>query len=65
MNKYRFCRLDGDQTNQERTENIEKFQSGNYQVFLASLKAGSLGIDLTVANNVFIVDPWWNPSVEN
>ncbi len=55
--------LDG-QT-RDRKERVERFQSDtNCGVFLVSLKAGGLGLNLTAADYVFILDPWWNPAVE-
>ena len=43
---------------------VEAFQSGKGQVFLISLKAGGLGLNLTGANYVIHLDPWWNPAIE-
>ncbi len=43
---------------------IEKFQSGAVPVFLISLKAGGVGLNLTAADTVIHYDPWWNPAVE-
>ena len=55
--------LDG-QT-RDRKERVEHFQSDDKcGVFLISLKAGGLGLNLTAADYVFILDPWWNPAVE-
>jgi superfamily II DNA or RNA helicase len=55
--------LDG-QT-RDRKERVERFQlDANCGVFLISLKAGGLGLNLTAADYVFILDPWWNPAVE-
>jgi len=55
--------LDG-QTN-NRGERIERFQSEDGpKVFLISLKAGGVGLNLTAAEYVFLLDPWWNPAVE-
>jgi len=48
-----------------RDEAIEKFQSGAARLFLISLKAGGSGLNLTAADVVIHVDPWWNPAVEN
>lgn len=39
--------------------------NGNVRVFLISLKAGGTGLNLTEADYVYLVDPWWNPAVEN
>ncbi|VVM25286.1 COG0553: Superfamily II DNA/RNA helicases, SNF2 family [uncultured Gammaproteobacteria bacterium] len=44
---------------------IEKFTSGQADVFLISLKAGGVGLNLTEADTVIHYDPWWNPAVEN
>ena len=54
--------LDGSTRN--RTEVIEAFTSGQEPVFLISLKAGGFGLNLTEADHVFIMDPWWNPAAE-
>lgn len=59
--KYEY--LDG-QT-KDRIERVENFQSNDeYRVFLMSLKAGGVGLNLTAADYVYLVDPWWNPAVE-
>lgn len=56
--------LDGQTTN--RQEKVDNFQNNkNIRVFLISLKAGGTGLNLTEADYVFIIDPWWNPAVEN
>lgn len=56
--------LDGQTTN--RQERVENFQNNaDVRVFLISLKAGGTGLNLTEAEYVFIIDPWWNPAVEN
>ena len=47
-----------------RAEVIEKFRSGQAQVFLISLKAGGSGLTLTEADYVYVMDPWWNPAAE-
>lgn len=49
----------------KREEVIEKFTSGEVNVFLISLKAGGVGLNLTEADTVIHYDPWWNPAVEN
>ena len=55
--------LDG-QT-QNRQERVDRFQTDTtVKTFLISLKAGGLGLNLTAADYVFILDPWWNPAVE-
>ncbi|MHB8879320.1 MAG: DEAD/DEAH box helicase, partial [Myxococcaceae bacterium] len=58
-----FVRLDGSTAN--RGEVVERFQDeGGPPVMLISLKAGGTGLNLTAADHVFLVDPWWNPAVE-
>ena len=50
----------------DRAERVRNFQEDDAtRVFLISLKAGGTGLNLTEADYVFIVDPWWNPAVEN
>ncbi|NRS89626.1 ERCC4-related helicase [Flavobacterium sp. 7E] len=59
-----FEYLDGQTTN--RQDRVENFQNNAaVRVFLISLKAGGTGLNLTEADYVFIIDPWWNPAVEN
>jgi SNF2 family DNA or RNA helicase len=61
--KIPFAYLDGSST--DRKEQVEKFnKSPDLKVFLISIKAGGLGLNLTEADYVFILDPWWNPAVE-
>jgi len=61
--KIRYQYLDG-QT-RDRKERVEAFQNDpSFPVFLISLKAGGQGLNLTGADYVFILDPWWNPAVE-
>ena len=54
--------LDGSTTN--RADVIARFKAGTAPVFLISLKAGGFGINLTEADYVFLLDPWWNPASE-
>ena len=49
----------------DRAEQIEAFQQGDAQVFLITLKAGGVGLNLTAADTVIHYDPWWNPAAEN
>lgn len=58
-----FSKLTGQTRN--RDEAIEKFKSGEADVFLISLKAGGVGLNLTEADTVIHYDPWWNPAAEN
>ncbi|MEI6125884.1 MAG: DEAD/DEAH box helicase, partial [Pseudomonadota bacterium] len=60
---YDYAYLDGSTKNRDRE--IKKFQDvKNVRVFLLSLKAGGVGINLTAADYVILFDPWWNPAVE-
>ncbi len=57
-----YCYLDG--STRRRSEVVQRFQSSVIPVFLISLKAGGVGLNLTGADTVIHLDPWWNPSVE-
>lgn len=58
-----YAYLDG--STLKRAEEVERFQqSTEVKVFLISIKAGGVGLNLTAADYVFILDPWWNPAVE-
>ncbi|WP_064091906.1 DEAD/DEAH box helicase [Rossellomorea aquimaris] len=57
--------LNGSMPKGKRDELVEKFQNGEFPVFLLSLKAGGTGLNLTAANHVVHYDRWWNPAVEN
>jgi SNF2 family DNA or RNA helicase len=62
-NKLSYSYLTGDTTN--RGDIIRQFQeSGDIRIFLISLRAGGFGLNLTAADYVFLLDPWWNPAVE-
>lgn len=64
-NNISFLRLDGTLNQQQRERVIKKFSEENdILVLLMSLKAGGVGINLTAASNAFVLDPWWNPAVE-
>lgn len=58
-----FAYLDG--KTKDRESQVSDFQEGDAQVFLISLKAGGVGLNLTKGDFVLLVDPWWNESVEN
>ncbi|UUZ57244.1 SWF/SNF helicase family protein [Massilia sp. H-1] len=57
--------LDGATPMQERKKRVDAFQVSTGDVFLISLKAGGVGINLTAADYVIHMDPWWNPAVED
>jgi superfamily II DNA or RNA helicase len=57
--------LDGSTSAKKRQERINAFQSGIGDIFLISLKAGGFGLNLTAADYVIHMDPWWNPAVED
>ncbi len=61
----RTLELQGSTSGPDRARRIEAFQAGEADVFLMSLKAGGVGVNLTAANYVIHVDPWWNPAVED
>jgi SNF2 family DNA or RNA helicase len=60
---YRY--LDGSTPPKERKKEVDGFQSGEGDLFLISLKAGGLELNLTAADYVIHMDPWWNPAVED
>lgn len=60
-----YCYFDGSFSAKERQKQVKLFQeTPEIPIFLVSLKAGGVGLTLTAADYVFIIDPWWNPSVE-
>ena len=61
----RYYYLDGSTPALERMNLVKSFNAGNRPVFLISLKAGGTGLNLTGADMVLHVDPWWNPAVED
>lgn len=61
--KLGYVKLTGDTQNRE--EVVRRFQDGEVPIFLISLKAGGVGLNLTTADTVIHYDPWWNPAVEN
>jgi SNF2 family DNA or RNA helicase len=60
--EIKYSLLTGD--TRDRKTAIEDFQLGRVDVFLVSLKAGGVGLNLTAADTVILYDPWWNPAVE-
>lgn len=64
--KIRYNVLTGQTTQLERQKQINSFQKDpEISIFLMTLKAGGVGLNLTQADYVFMVDPWWNPASEN
>jgi len=61
--KIKYTKLTG--ATRKREEAIEKFTNGKANIFLISLKAGGVGLNLVEADTVIHYDPWWNPAVEN
>ncbi len=57
--------LDGSTPQAERQKRVDAFQNGSSSLFLISLKAGGFGLNLTAADYVIHLDPWWNPAVES
>ena len=62
-NETDYCYLDGSTRN--RGEVVNRFQKSDIPVFLISLKAGGVGLNLTGADTVVHFDPWWNPAIED
>ncbi|MBR2096690.1 MAG: ATP-dependent helicase [Prevotella sp.] len=62
--KQPYLYLDGSVPVRQRDQLVQQFQHGDCPVFLISLKAGGLGLNLTGANYVIHLDPWWNPAIE-
>jgi len=63
--KLTYQYLDGSTPVTDRMSRVNAFQRGEGDFFLISLKAGGTGLNLTAANYVILLDPWWNPAVEN
>jgi len=64
-NEVSYVSLTGQMSSDERQKSVTSFQQdGGVQVFLLSIKAGGTGLNLTQADYIFILEPWWNPFVE-
>jgi SNF2 family DNA or RNA helicase len=61
----RYEYLDGSTPSAEREKRVAAFQAGGADLFLISLRAGGTGLNLTAADYVVHLDPWWNPAVED
>ncbi len=65
LDKLKYAYLTGGQTQRQREKAVFEFQNDPHcSLFLISLKAGGVGLNLTAADYVFILDPWWNPAAE-
>ena len=64
-NSIPYKYLDGSTSPKERKKRVDAFQNGEGDLFLISLKAGGTGLNLTAADYVIHMDPWWNPAVED
>ena len=60
-----YLYLDGSTPAAQRQKLVETFQKGEMSLFLISLKAGGSGLNLTAADYIIHLDPWWNPAVED
>lgn len=60
-----YSYLDGSTPQKNRAKAVEQFNAGETDFFLISLKAGGTGLNLTTADYVILLDPWWNPAVED
>ena len=60
-----FLELDGGTPAEARADRVRRFQAGEAMLFLISLKAGGTGLNLTAADYVLHLDPWWNPAAED
>jgi len=63
--KISYQYLDGSTPPKARDKRVKAFQGGEGEIFLISLKAGGLGLNLTAADYVIHLDPWWNPAIED
>ena len=64
-NDIRYRYLDGATSPKQRDDEVSAFMAGEGDAFLLSVKAGGVGLNLTAASDVVILDPWWNPAVED
>ena len=62
-NGYEYFMIDGNTSSYKRIEMSNRFNRGEKEIFLISLKAGGTGLNLTGADTVILYDPWWNPAV--
>ena len=62
---FSYYLLTGETPKEKRQRMVEDFQTGDVSIFFISLKAGGTGLNLTAADIVIHVDPWWNVAVQN
>ena len=62
--EYKNCIYYLDGSTKNRSEEVAKFEASEKGIFLISIKAGGVGLNLVSAQDVIIYDPWWNPFVE-
>lgn len=62
--RVKYLYLDGSTSMKEREKMVKEFKTGDVPIFIISLKAGGLGLNLPEANYVVHLDPWWNPAIE-
>ncbi len=62
---FSWCWLDGSVPQARRQPEVERFQEGRTDLFFVSTKAGGVGLNLTAADYVLHLDPWWNPAAED
>jgi SNF2 family DNA or RNA helicase len=66
LNGMNYVKMDGSMTTVTRKREIQRFKDDpSILVFLISIQAGGVGLNLVVANTVFIIEPWWNLAVEH
>jgi non-specific serine/threonine protein kinase len=66
QNNQKYSWISGDSSSAEREKAVKSFETeSSIQAFLISIKAGGTGLNLTAADYVFILDPWWNPFIED
>lgn len=66
LHGIKFVRLDGAMSQTQRERSVNSFRNDpNVKVFLISMKAGGLGLNLVAGSNVYLLDPWWNPATED
>ena len=65
LDKSSYFRIDGTVKTKDRMDMVNRFNMGEKEIFLISLRAGGTGLNLVGADTVIHFDPWWNPAVED